>query len=263
LLGIASAVVVFTQARFCSAEEPLRRPLPESLLTESTTDIDAREAGELEVELNVAKAAARTGGAGATLISFEIEWRALTEVGLRFEPSYSRVTNREASSRGDSFGLSGALAFGLWHDHACECHLQGELLGRTPEGANARVFEPGEPELPVAADLLAAVRRGRWTVRATIGAEAGGAFAHAPLHTDVALLTGIVSDEHFGFVVIDMRADWAREAPIVFAPEIVADTTPLNLPFRLGVALPINVGVEPTRTSYGLFLRLMWIAGED
>jgi hypothetical protein len=244
-------------------ERKSRRPLPEALLTESATDIDAVEAGELELELNAARAAARRGGAGATLTSLEVEWRVLKEFGLRIEPSYSLVRDAGATAANGDFGLSGALAFGLWHDPVRELHVQAELLGRTPESANARVFEPGEPELPFAADLLAAVRRGRWTLRATVGAEAGGAFAHAPLHTDLALLTGILPEERFGFLVIDLRADWAREAPFVFAPEIVADTSPLDLPFRLGVALPFNFGADLTQTSYGVFVRFAWITNRD
>jgi hypothetical protein len=251
-------------APVCALADPAaRRPLPEALLTESTTDIDAQDPGELEFEVNAARAASRTGAASATLTSLEVEWRILREMGLRFEPSYSQVTNGDASARAKAFGLAAAVAVGLWHDRLRELHLQAELLARTPESASAQVFEPDETELPLAADLLAAVRRGRWTLRATVGAEAGGAFAHAPLHSDVALLAGFVSDERFGFVALEARADWAREDPFVLAPEIVADASPLGIPVRLGVALPFNVGVDSTHTSYGLFVHVTWITGED
>lgn len=240
-----------------------RRPLPEALLTESTTDIDAQQAGELEFEVNGGRTASRRGGANATSTSVEVEWRILREVGVRFEPSYSRMTNGGAHTSTDAFGVAGAVAFGLWHDRLRELHLQAEILARTPESAAARAFEPGETELPFAADLLAAVRRGRWTLRATFGAEAGGGFAHAPVHSDLALLTGILPDERFGFVAFEARADWARQEPLVLAPEIVADASPLNVPVRLGVALPVNVGVASTHTSYGAFVRLVWIFGQD
>ncbi len=241
----------------------MRRPLPEALLTESATDIDAEDAGELEFEANVARASARGGGARATLTSLEMEWRIFKQLGVRVEPSYSRIVDDGATPARDAFGVSGALGVGLVHDFARGLHLQGELLGRTPESGNARVFEPGEAELPFAADLLGALRRGRWTIRATVGAEAGGAFAHAPLHTDLALLAEIVPEERFGFVGLEVRADWAREAPVVLAPEVVTDAAPLGLPFRLGVALPVNLGVESRRSSYGLFVRFLWVMAKD
>jgi hypothetical protein len=247
----------------CLADEPLRRPLPESLLTESTTDIDAAQAGELEIEANLAKTAARRGGAEATFTSLEIEWRILEELGARVEPSYARFVDTGGTSTQNSFGLAGALAVGVFHDEPLGLHVQGEIAARTSESAAARVFEPSETELPYSADVLAAVRRDRWTLRATVGAEAGGSFAHAPIHTDLALLTGVTSDEHFGFVGLDVRADWARQAPLVLAPEVVADLEPLGLPFRLGVALPLNVAAEPTSTSFGLFVRILAIIGGD
>jgi hypothetical protein len=237
--------------------------MPESLLTESATDVDAEEAGEVEVEANLANVGARTGGARATLTSLEVEWRVLREVGLRFEPSYARLLDPAAGAPRDRFGLAGALALGLFHDFARDIHVQAELLGRTLESANAHVFEPNEAELPLAADLVGAVRRGRWTVRTTVGGEAGGAFAHAPLHTDLALLNTFEQDWRFGFWGLEVRADWARESPLVIAPEVVAVTTPIGLPFTLSLALPVNVGAEATATSYGIFLRLMLLAARE
>ncbi len=131
---------------------PERPPLPESFLTESATDIDAAEAGEIEYEANLASVGARAGGAHATLTSLEVEWRALKELGLRLEPSFARIVDPGSVSGRDQFGVAGGIAVGLFHDFARDLHLQAELLGRTPESANARVFEPGETELPVAAD---------------------------------------------------------------------------------------------------------------
>ena len=245
------------------AEGPSRPPLPEALLTESATDIDAEDAGELEWEANLARFVARVGGAGSTLTGLEVEWRALKELGLRVDPSYARIVDVGATSARTALAVGGALAFGLFHDFARDLHVQAELAGRTAESANAQVFEPGESELPFAADLLGTIRRGRWTLRATVGAEAGAAFSHAPVHTDLAILTGILPEERFGFVAIEVRADWAREAPLVVAPEIVADATPVGLPFRLGLALPVNVGADATSPSYGLLLRLILLTSRE
>jgi hypothetical protein len=257
LVSLASIICVLFAA---PAERP---PLPESLLTESATDVDAEEAGETTFEANLASMGARAGGARATFTSLEVEWRVLRQFGLRLEPSYAHIVDPGGDARHDRFGLAGALALSLFHDFPRDVHIQLELLGRTPESANERVFEPEETELPLAADLVTAVRRGIWTLRTTVGAEAGGSFAHAPLHTDMALLTPFQGDGQFGFFGIEVRADWARENPLVLAPEVVAITTPVGLPFSLSLALPVNVGASDTATSFGIFLRLMLMTGRE
>jgi hypothetical protein len=239
-----------------------RPPLPEALLTESATDVDAEDAGEVEYEANLATVGARRGGARTALTSIEVEWRALRQVGLRLEPSYAFVTDGAATRQQP--GVSGAVALGLFHDFPRDIHVQAELLGRTVDSANALVFEPGETELPFAADLVSAVRRGRWTLRATVGAEAGGEFAHAPLHTDMAILRPFTDDEGLtSFFGIEIRADWARKAPLVIAPDVVAVMAPLGLPFSLSVALPVNVGASANDPSMGILVRLMWLASRE
>jgi hypothetical protein len=244
----------------CFGDLPDRPPLPESLLTESATDIDAAEAGELEFEANLAAVGARRGGTRAMAVSLEAEWRVLRDVGLRLEPSYARVVH---GSGRNEFGVSGAVALRLLRDVRDDMYLQGELLGRTAESVEASILAPDETVLPYALDLVGGVRRGRWTLRVTIGAEAGGHFEHAPLHTDAALLTPFVSDPRFGFFGLEVRADWAREAPLVIAPDFVALTTPLGLPLSVSLALPVNVGAGATTASFGFFARLMWMADRE
>ncbi|HSU40399.1 MAG TPA: hypothetical protein VLJ38_12560, partial [Polyangiaceae bacterium] len=229
------------------------RPLPEAVLTESATDIDAVEHGELEWELNLSVLGAREGGARSAATSVELEWRMLDELGLRLEPTLERFSDGLTAST--EAGFAGALAFGLFHDFERDTHVQLELLAHTLESA-PHAFEMSDAELPGAADLVAATRRGRFTLRATAGAEAFGSFVHAPLHTELALLTGILRDERYGFVALDVRADWARRAPFVIAPEFVADGSPLGIPLRLSAALPFNVGARSTSESFGLLLRL-------
>jgi hypothetical protein len=250
-------------ARPGAAAASERAPLPESILTESATDIDADEAGELEFEANLSRVGARTGGAFATLASVELEWRALRRVGLRLEPAYAHVTPSGATRGRDVFGFGGALAFGLWHDFQRDQHLQLELLARTADHGPGPVFDPGESELPAALDLVGAQRFGRFTLRATAGAEAGGQFAHAPAHTDLCLLTGIANDARFGYVGLELRADWASPAPLVLAPEVISDLVPLALPLRIGLALPFNIGTSAAAPSYGLFLRVILLTERE
>ena len=74
-----------------------------------------------------------------------------------------------------------------------------------------------------------------------------------PLHTDLAILTGIASEARFGYVAIEVRADWASVAPLVVAPEVISDIVPLGPLFQLGMALPLNVGASAVDPSYALF----------
>ena len=110
---------------------------------------------------------------------------------------------------------------------------------------------------------MGAIRRGPLTLRATVGAEAGGAFVHAPVHTDGAVLLPFSGDGRVGFFGLEVRADWARPAPLILAPDVVALVTPLGLPFSLTLALPFEVGAAATEVSYGVFMRLMLMTSRE
>jgi len=235
---------------------------PEPLLGESATDVDAAEAGEVEVEANLARIRAARGAANANYASLEVEWRVWKELGVRLEPSYAWATD-SSSSHDKGFGGAGTVALGLLHDRRRQWHLQFELSGRLDNGTEVQDFEPGETALPYSANLVGAARSGRFTFRTTIGGEVGGSFAYAPAHTDFALLSTFTKDGRFGFFGLEVRADWARTAPLVLAPEAVADLNPLGLPFRLGVAVPVNVGAAPADPLYGFFLRLQFETDAD
>ena len=258
-LAVLFAALVFPSVAM--AEEPSRPPLPESLLTESATDVDATEAGELELEANFASVRAAKGGAHASLVSLEAEWRLLKEFGLRVEPTYSRTTQRGKTT--DDFGASGALALGLFHDFAHDRHVQAELHARATSDSDAATFDPSDSVQPISADLVSAMRLGRLTLRGALGVEAGGRFEHVPFHADVTAITGIVPDARFGFVALEVRTDWARRNPLVLAPEVVADTTPIGLPVRLGIALPFNIGAADSRESYGFFVRFIVLTDRE
>jgi len=255
---VSVAAFTLSFAARAGAAEP-RPQLPESMLTESATDVDAVAGGEVEWELNAAVLGARRGGAGARALSLEVEWRVLAPVGVRVEPFIDQTLGGTFRER--QAGLSGALAFALFHDLERDAHVQLELLAHSR--SDARDFEPSETTLPAAADLVSAVRLGRVTLRATAGAEAFGAFAHAPLHTDAALITGFLPNVQYGFMALDVRADFARRAPLVVAPELVADGSPRGLPLRFGVALPVNLGARATDTSFGVMLRLTLVSESE
>jgi hypothetical protein len=255
---VSAAVFTLALAARARAAEP-RPQLPESMLTESATDVDATTGGEVEWELNAAALGALRGGAGARNLSLEVEWRVLAPVGVRVEPFFEQT--REGTARTRRAGMAGALALALFHDPERDAHVQLELLAHTKN--DARDFDPSDTVLPAAADVVSAVRLGRITLRGTAGAEAFGAFAHAPLHTDAALLTGFLPNVRAGFMALDVRADFARRAPLVVAPELVADGSPLGVPFRFGAALPVNVGARATDTAFGVMFRLTLISESE
>jgi hypothetical protein len=67
----------------------------------------------------------------------------------------------------------------------------------------------------------------------------------------------------YGFVALDVRADWARRAPLVVAPELVADGSPLGVPLRFGAALPVNLAARSTEPSFGVMVRLTLVAESE
>lgn len=61
-----------------------------------------------------------------------------------------------------------------------------------------------------------------------------------------------------GFAGLELEVDGARSAPVVLAPNLVADTETIGLPFRLGIALPWSVAAAPGEPRLGVFVRLLW-----
>jgi hypothetical protein len=254
-------IVVGLPAFLLGANAAAAKPgMPEPILTETVTDIDGREAGELEISAN-AFGLALGHGARAGEATVEAEWRVTDRLGLRLEPAYAY----ERSARGagiHAFEIQAGAAWGLLHDWRRDFHLQIELTGHggnEPAGDQARRVHPGDPALPLALDLRAGIRRGLFTVRTGFGVEAlGPAGDRVGLRAGAALLTSFGAGERFGYTGVELEADSARRRPFVVAPNVVADAAPLGLPFRLGVALPWIVGAGPCEPRLGVYLRLIF-----
>jgi hypothetical protein len=218
-----------------AALPPRGRRMPEPLIGESITDLDGTEAGELEAD---ATGVVQRGGSWST--GLEIEWRALSRLGVSLEGTTSGEGNGSTATE-----LRPSVAFVLLHDQASDLHLMID--------ATARLFENdvanpglGEPALPVAFSLRGGIRRSWLTLRGALGAGAGGHSAHVvPLRTEAAALIEVP----FGFGGVEGAADFARSSPWMVAPEIVFGTGAL----RLGAALPW----EPGTGRFGALLRLI------
>ena len=229
--------------------------MPEPLLTETVTDLDGRESGELEFELNASQFRSRRGGGGAWQASLEGEWLATRHLGVRLEPSLTQTIETAGASSERLLGINGGVSWKLLQDFRHDFHLQAEATGRYPWETNARV-DPGESALPLSFDLRSGIRRGFLTIRAGVGVNAGAAAAHLPLRGSLALLTGFGTSDRFGFWGIEVDADGARRAPVVVALNIFPNLIPLGLPGKFGLAIPLAIGVGDWQPSMGVFVRV-------
>ena len=236
------------------AGEQRPAPMPEQVLTESITDLDAFEAGETEFALNGQTLHAAHGGARAWQVSVEAEWRATNRLGLRLEPSYA---NLDEEGRSREFGLQVAAAYGLVHDFKRNFHLQVEATARLTGDEKPFESQPGDFSLPYTAGVRVGKRFGSWTLRPGAGAEVGAKAAHLPLWFGMGVLYGLGSAGKYGFVGIEVDADAGRQTPFIVAPDFMVDAKPIGLPFRLGFAIPYVLGADKREPSVGFYLRLL------
>jgi hypothetical protein len=244
-----------------AAEAPAERPpIPEPILAESITDIDAPAGGEIEVELNASYLRARQGGAYELEVGPEIEWLATDRLGTMLE----LFGGREAPPGGPSsnrFGASLGLSWKLLHVFEHDFHLQAEVKGRYPTDLTTE--DPGESALPLSIDLLSALRAGRWTLRSSLGVSAGHAPAHVPVRGSVVVLTSLGGSQRNGFWGLEATADGAKVTPFALALDVVPDLTPVGLPFRVGIVGSYSFGAPGSVPWWGAFIRVFFESARE
>jgi hypothetical protein len=236
---------------------PARLKMPEPLLTESITDIDGDEAGELEVDIT--GMLSRTAGASRWLSALELEWRALPRLGLALEVDLDGPVGAAATGERDLVAsVRPAASWVLLHDRAQDLHAMLELSAVAFRSDDSLAeADLGEGLLPVSAGLRAGWRTGPVTFRGFLGAGAGGHSAHAlPLRAQVAALLELGAGGGAGFLGVEADADWGRAAPFAVAPNLVL-RSPLGFPFDLGLAAPVGLGTGQSSVSGGLLVRLI------
>jgi len=230
-----------------------RPPIPEPILVESITDIDAPAAGEVELELNSSYLRSRRGGAYELQLGPEIEWLPFDRLGMMLEVSGAREA-AAGEAAANHFGAAAGLSWKVLHLFEHDFHVQAEARGRY--SAERSASEPGESSSPLSFDLQAALRAGRWTMRSSIGVSIGRAPAHVPLRGSAVVLTPFGSSASHGFWGLEATADGANAAPLALALDLVPDLTPAGLPFRVGLVGSYAFGGPATVPSWGGFLRL-------
>jgi hypothetical protein len=261
-LAVIFASLTTTAADALADEAREHAPLPEPILTETVTDIDGNEPGELELEANGSTFRARRGGAYALDASVEAEFIVHRLLGLRLEPSLAGGREGAPLASQRAAGVSGGAALKLVQDFERAFFLDAEVVGRLPWSEES-IVQPGDPELPFAVDLRAAMRRGPLTVRWGLGVGAFGEPAHAPLRASLALLAPFEGSGRFGFWGVEFDADGARPAPFVAAVNIVPNIVPAGVPLRVGLALPWSIGERDDRPSLGVFVRVFYEAARE
>ena len=259
--ALVAIVALLLLPRAARADEPddHRAPIPEPLLSETVTDVDGTEAGEIELEANGAVLRALRGGARALDSSLEIEWLATRRFGLRLEPTLSHDADGDAKT---AVGFSGGASWKLLQDFVHEFHADAEVLARVP-WEQSPIVQPGDPALPLAFDLRAGWRRDPMTLRWSAGVGAFGDPQHLPLRGSLAALFPFEGSGRFGFWGLELDADGARGAPFVAALDVVPNLEPTGLPLRIGLALPWNIGERDDRPSLGLFLRVFYESARE
>jgi hypothetical protein len=228
--------------------------MPEPILGESVTDIDGAHAGELEVSGAGGSLRSRTGGGVLALATLEAEWLVTSHLGLRIEPGVVHVEGEPGSQ--DEWGVGGTASWKLVRDFEDDFYLQGEIGAETAEQQGTFVT-PDRSALPYLFDALAGWRTGRWTLRASAGAAAGGASPHPPLRTALALLWALDRSGLAGFFGVEGIVDGTWASPFFVAPDLVADLAPIGVPARLGLAIPWAPGAGSSQPSLGVYLRLI------
>jgi len=223
--------------------------MPEPLITESITDLDGDQAGELELDLDGLLGTRRDASAdwqGA----LEVEWRALERLGLSLELDLGGALG----SSDTVIAVRPAASWLLLHQRPLDLHLMVELSLRLPTSADAD-HEPAEGAMPLNGGLRAGLRSGAWTARGFLGAGVGAGSAHAlPLRLEAALLWERPS---LLFLGVESRADWSVRAPWTLAPDLVLRGRRFGLPFDVGVAAPWSLGARSGEPQLGILLRLM------
>jgi hypothetical protein len=251
---LAAAALLATGS---ASAEAGRGRMPEPLLGESLTDLDGREAGELELDVT-GLGLRRSGGGALWRGALEAEWRATERFGLGLDVGLASPGGAVAAT---ALSLRAAASFSLFHGVEQDAHLQLEASAELFDRDDAQLIDPGESALPFAAGLRAGWRSasGLWTLRGYLGGSAGGTSAHlVPVRAQAALLLALLTGGRSpGFLGVELDGDWGRRAPVLIAPNVVLDGAPIGVRAKVGIAAPWSPQARAGEAALGLLVRLI------
>jgi len=96
-------------------------------------------------------------------------------------------------------------------------------------------LDPAESALPATAGVHGAIRRGIFTFRGELAAEAAW---RSPARVSVRGGAAVLAASPAGFLGLEIMADQARGTPVAFAAELSLDGSIVDAPLRLGLAVP-------------------------
>lgn len=258
------ALLTLAPARALGAGPGLRPGVPEPLVGESITDIDAAQAGEVEVDLDAAiLTRTRNSRTGSWSSSIEAEWRANEKLGLAAElqlgSNFGDQPGADKQREEKLWGLRVAASWAVWNDFRRELHLQAEVSAALfYDDASAEEVELGAPALPYVARLHGAWRAGRFNLRLVAGAGWGPVVHHLPVYASAALLWEagrLVGRYRRAFFGVELGFDGGRRSPLVVIPEVAVHTAAFSVETRIGLAAPLLVGLGG-ELSPGALLRI-------
>lgn len=225
-------------------------PLPEPIFAETVSDIDATE-NDVEVEISALSLRALRGPASFASAEIEAEWMVMGALGFRLEG--------RLATPGVPVGGAVGVSWKLLRDFDRDVYAQVEAVAHTLDRNG--VIEPGESPSPLALDVRLGKRFGWLTLRGSVGVAMGGSSLGA--RASLALLTGFGKTTRFGFWGVELDADTSRERTFVAALDVEPNLAALHLPFRLGLAIPWNIGADGSQPSLGLFVRLFFESARE
>jgi hypothetical protein len=224
--------------------------MPEPIVEETTTDIDATDAGEVEFEFNSSLLRTRDGTGYVLQLGPELEWLATDRLGTLLEVGIAREWMPGQS--GYDVGVNIGLSWKLLHDFARDLHIQAELVARLPPTGDSTV-EPGESTAPASLDVRSGYRRGGWTFRNSLGLLLERSPRYAPIRGSGVILRGFGG---LGFIGLEAEVDGARSNPLFLAADIAPNLMALGWPFKIAVVLAYSPDVPDGAPAYGLLFRV-------
>ena len=225
--------------------------IAEPLIGESVTDIDGTEPGEAEVDLT-AMAARRLDASNAGTAELEAEVKLTHRLGVNLLIDLNGDDGRPVGQ----VVLSAGASYGLLHDYKRQFHLSLEA-NATLYGGVIGALKHNDFGAPYTVGLRAAWRHGWFTTRYGLGLALDGD-RNIPLFAAVAFVGEWGRHNRRSFAGIDIVSDWSSQVPLTIAPEVALGFKIHELPMRVGLALPLNIGYRREDFSVGGLVRIVF-----